>query len=593
MSSDTGTTSAVTLAPGLRPVSALRLLVLADLAAGRNQEARRAEPGALEPLMAALEPTVRLRVANRLGVGAPELACTLSFRELADFALEHLARANPLTTALLRMRAVLADAAGQAGPGSLTERLLAAAGDGELASLVRERPATTTGPPASGGSAVDSLLGMVQAPAVQAAPSGPLGPALAAAAAAGSGPAVEAALAAVDYRLTLQLATIADAPAVRDLEAAWRGLELLLGRVRPGGPVRVEVQPTPRADVLDAFYDAHFEREHVGETDPSLGLVVLGFAFDRSPRDTEDLQHMARMAASLGVPFVAEIGPEFFGVKQLGLAATMPDLGRKSRGPEYAKWNRLRADESSLWLALAFNRVLLRPAWGEPGAAVEGFAWDAAAVGGANRPLFGSGAWALATAVAQGYLAEGPRFPAAGAEGPAVLSGLATRVVRVGKAEPTAMSVEASLTDQKALELVESGFAPLVCVPGSDRAYFLSTPSVHAVTRYDTEEATSASFRSATLPYQLFASVAAKALQAAARSCPVRTDEEGVKAHVHGQLLAFLATTEPAPLTDEVEVEVAPAINAAHLWDISVRLRPAFPIYGGSVDLVLGTQAIR
>lgn len=594
MSSDTGTTSAVTSVPGSRPPFVLRVLVLADLAGGRAEATRSAEQGALEPLMAALEPALQLRVPNRLGVGAPELACTLSFRRLADFAPDRLARAHPLTTALLRVRAVLADAAGgQTGPGSLAERLLAAAGDGELAALLRERPATAAPTPPSGGSPVDSLLGMVQAPAVQAAPSGSLGAALAAAAAAGSGPPVAAALAAVDYRLTLQLATIADAPAVRDLEAAWRGLELLLARVQPGGPVQVEIQPTSKDDFLDAFYDTHFEREHAGEVDPSLGLVVLGFAFDRSPRDTESLQHAARMASSLGVPFVGEVAPEFFGVKQLGLAATMPDLGRKSRGPEYAKWNRLRADESSLWLALAFNRVLLRPAWGEPGAAVDGITWDAAAAGAANRPLFGSGAWALAAAVAQGYLAEGPRFPAAGAEGPALLSGLATRMARVGKAEPTAMAVEAVLGDQKALELVESGFAPLMGAPGSDGAYFLSAPSVHTVARYDTEEATSASFRSATLPYQLFASVAAKALQAAARACPPHGDEEGVKAHVHGQLLALLATAEPSPLADEVEVEVAPAINAAHLWDISVRLRPAFPIYGGSVDLVLGTQAIR
>lgn len=591
MSSDTGITSAVPPAAASRPARPLRVLALADLAAGKVEATRRVDAGTPEALMAALAPTLQLRVANRLGVGAPELACTLSFRGLADFAPARLARAHPLTAALLRVREVLAGE-GRNEPGALREPLFAAAGEGELAEAMRARPAAVAAAPPAGGSPVDALLDMVQAPAVPAAPSSPLGEALAAAAS-GGGQAVAAALAAVDYRLTLQLAAIADAPPVRDLEAAWRGLAFLLARVQAGGPVRVEVLPTPRADLLDAFYDEHFAREHAGDTDPALGLVVLGFAFDRSPRDGEDLQQVARMAASLGVPFVGEVGPEFFGVRQLGLVATMPDLGRKARGPEYAKWNRLRADESSLWLALACNRPLLRPAWGEPGAAVEGFTWDAAAAGGANRPLFAAGAWALAAAVVQGYQAEGPRFPVAGAEGPALLAGLPTRAVRVGKAEPMALAVEVPLSGDKALDLVECGFAPLVGVAGSDRAHFLSAPSLHAVTRYDTEEATAASFRSVTLPFQLFASAAARALRAAARSCPAGADEERVKTHVHAELLAFLATAEAAPGPEEVEVEVAPTPGAAYQWDISVRLRPAFPIYGGSVDLVLGTQTAR
>lgn len=589
MNSDTGTTSAVTPPSGPRRGERLRVLALADLAAGRTEATRRIEAGTVQAALAALAPTVQLRVANRLGVGAPELACTLSFRSFDDFAPERLARAHPLTAGLYRLREVLAPAVGgQVGPGSLSERLREACGDGELAALVNTRPA-----PAASSPAVGALFEMVDLPTAAPAPTAPLGEVLAAAVSAGGGPAVERALAAVDYRLTLQLASIADAPPLRDLEAAWRGLELLLARVPSGGRVLVEVQPVPRADALDAFYDEHFEREHAGETDPPLGLVVVAFPFDRSPRDSEDLQVLARMGASLGVPFLGEVGPEFFGVKQLGLVATMPDLGRKSRGPEYAKYNRLRSDESSLWLALACNRPLLRPAWGEPGAEVRGLGWDAAAAAGANRPLYASGAWALAAAVAQGFQAEGLRFPVAGSEGPALLAGLPTHSVKVGKAESVALPVEVPLSEQKALELVESGFAPLVGVAGSDRAYFLSAPSVHAVTRYDSEEATAASFRAATLPYQLFASVAARELEAAARSCPPRVDADGVKAHVRAELLQFLASAEESPQAEEVEVEVTPAANALHQWDISVRLRPAFTVYGGTVDLVLGTQAMR
>lgn len=574
-----------------------RVLVLADLAAGRSESTRRLRAGDQAAFLREAEPVVQVRVANRLGVGAPELACTLSFREWADFEPARLARAHPLLGALARVRQVLAQAvAGEVPAGDLAAQLRAAAGETDLCSTIESSspPAAPAPGHAAGAPAVDSLLGMVDVPA-SAAPRAPgsLAEALAGAVSAGHGPAVESALRAVDHRLSLQLAALADCAPVRELEAAWRGLDLLRTRVAADSPVIIEVQATTRAEFLDSFYDTHFAPEHAGETDPALGMVVLGFAFDRTPRDTEDLQHVTRMAASLGVPFLAEVAPEFFGVKHLGLVTTMPDLARKCRGPEYAKWNRLRADESSLWLALAFNRPLLRPAWGEPGAEVTGLEWDTTAAGAANRPLFGCGAWTLAAAVLQGYLAEGLRFPVAGAEGPAVLAGLPTRPARVGRTETVTLAVEAALSDAKALELIESGFAPMVGAAGSDRAHFLSAPSAHTVVRYDTEEATAASFRSATLPNQLFASVAARALHKAARSLARGLAEDAVRQQIQNALLTMLTGGESAPAPEEVEVEVVPGADGPHLWDISVRLRPAFAVYGGPVDLVLGTQTLR
>ncbi|MCU0291359.1 MAG: type VI secretion system contractile sheath large subunit [Thermoanaerobaculaceae bacterium] len=600
MSSATDPPAAITTSPGSRPAPTLRVLVLADLAAGRVEPTCRVTLGDLTDLLARLAPALSLRVPNRLGVGPQELACALSFRALEDFHLDHLARAHPLLQAVARVRGILAAARdGKLAAADLRQQVLAATGDTDLGITLREKLGThpATEAARSGGSPVDSLLGMVEvappAPSASAGLLDALVATLSLSPGAVGGPVVEGAVRTFESRLTLQLAALADAAPLRDLDAAWRGLELLLRRVSPSSPATVEVQPTSKADLLDTFYDTHFEREHAGEVDPPLGLVVAAFAFDRSPRDIEDLQHAARMAASLGVPVLLEVAPEFFGVKQAGLVVTMPDLIGKCRGPEYAKWNRLRADDASLWLGLAFNRLLLRPAWGEAGAEVATFGWDAAAAGAANRPLWGSGAWALGAAVLQGYAAEGLRFPVAGAEGPAVLTGLPTRVTRVGKGDPVALAVEATLSDQKALELIESGFSPLVGQPGLGQAYFLSAPSARSVTRYESEEATAASFRSATLPYQLFASMAARALASAAHQCGSGLGEDGVRSRIQAAMLDFLASAEPTTVPEEVDVEVIGSPDSTHLLDVAVRLRPVFPIYGGPADLVLGTQALR
>lgn len=600
MSTVTDPVSATATSTGSRPTPTLRALVLADLAGGRVEAPCTVAGGDVSAHLARLEPALSLRVPNRLGVGPHELACSLSFRCLDDFRLDHLARAHPLLQAVARVRGVLAMARdGSLAQADVRQGVLEAAGDGDLGSALRERlearPAAA--PVRSGASPVDSLLGMVEVAAPAPTTASELLDTLVAAI---SGPpgepsrsAIESSVRAFDSRLTLQLAALGDAVPLRDLEAAWRGLELLLRAVIPTSKVTVEIQPTAKVDLLDSFYDAHFEREHSGESEPPLGLVLAPFAFDRTPRDIEDLQQAARMASSLGVPFLLEAAPEFFGVKQAGLVATMPDLIGKCRGPEYAKWNRLRADDTSLWLGLAFNRILLRPAWGEVGAEVASFGWDSTVAGASNRPLWGSGAWALGAAVLQGFAAEGLRFPVAGTEGPGVLTGLLTRVTRAGKGEPVALAVEAALSDQKALELIECGFSPLVGQAGLGQAYFLAAPSARAVARYDSEEATTASFRSATLPYQLFASMAAQALARAARQCGSGLGEDGVRSRIQAAMLDFLASAEPTTVSEEVDVEIIGSPDSAHLLDVAVRLRPMFPIYGGPADLVLGTQALR
>lgn len=582
--------------PGLRPISTLRLLVLADLAAGRGEAPSPVTADTLASFLERTAPSLNLHVPNRLGIGPQELPCALAFRTFDDFNVDRLARAHPLLEAVARVRATLEAArGGRPLAAELLPSLLDACGGGELGTAIRERLVSNPveAPAHTGDSAVDSLLGLVAVATVPPPTTGLVEGLVNVLTGPGTESALDDALRILDNRLTLQLAVLADAAPLRDLEASWRGLRLLLERLRPDAPVVIEVQPTSKLDLLESFYDTHFEPEHGGKTDRPLGLVLAAFAFDRTPRDIEDLQDAARMAASLGVPFLLEAAPEFFGVKQAGLVVAMPDLAGKCRGPEYAKWNRLRADDASLWLTMAFNRVLLRPAWGDAGTEVASFGWDGTAAGAANRPLWGSGAWALGAAVLQGFAAEGLRFPVAGAEGPAVLTGLQTHLYRIGKAEPVALAVETAISDQKALELVESGFAPLVGLLGLGRAYFLSAPSVRAVARYDSEEATRASFRAATLPYQLFGSAAARALAGAASECAAGLGEDVVRARIHAALLDFLASAEPITEPEEVEVEVIGSPNSIHLLDVAVRLRPAFPIYGGPVDLVLGTQALR
>jgi len=341
---------------------------------------------------------------------------------------------------------------------------------------------------------------------------------------------------------------------------AEAGAAFLGERAAKDASVRIETLSAGRDDFLDVFYEKVFLAEHDGASEVPLSAVVLGYEFDRGADDVDLLRHAARMGESLRVPFLAAAAPSFWGIRQPALLANLPDLARKVEGSEYAKWNLLRREEASLWLCLAANRVALRDPQ-DPG-----------------RSLWGSGAYALGAALLQSFLASGARF---------AMTGPAAEL-----ADLPAPPVEVFLSDQKALEISRAGLAPLVGRKGGDAAHFAAAPAVYLPKRYDQEEATRSAAAVATLPYQAFAGAAAHALERIGRTAAAGSEPEAVQQHFEAGLQTLLAGQSPAEIAPDapppVAVEVHPDPETPEIWQVIARLRPAFPVSGSAVDLVLG-----
>ena len=589
--------------PVSKPVK-LRILALAEFARGAQGAPIAISKSSFGEVLARLAPRVSARVPDRLGTGKGELTADLCIAALESFSPSKLAEAvAPLADLLAGRRLVEAALRGDLAPSDLATRLPAAFRDAGLGRQVAAAPARGPATPVRPfGTAptgdIDALLSQVDDPAGAASPlaSASLVDVLTAALVPSTGTTgaeragMRTVLSEIDARLTRQTSALCELKEVRDLEAVWRGLKFLVDRIEFRREISLEILSTTRDTLLEDFYEKVFKSEYDGLAEDPLTLVVADFAIDRGLSDLEMLQDAARMASSLRVPFVFAGAPEFFGVRQPGLLATLPDLVQKMRSQEYAKWNRFRQEESSLWVALTANRVLLRDAWGSPGSPVREFAWDARAGEAGGQPLWGSGVWALAAAVAQGFAAEGPRFPLAGAQPPALLENLPLRPYRAGKSEPVPFPLEVMLADKRAWELAECGFAPLVAQAGRDAAFFASAPTFSAPRRYDREEATRASFLAATLPYQLFAGVAGARVERIGREVRRDLPLDQVAAAFTGQMLAFLSECGEQPDPEEVRVEVSPSTDSPQAVEVVVRLRPRFKIYGGDIDLVLGTM---
>jgi type VI secretion system protein ImpC len=515
--------------------SPLRLLVLADLAPGR-EDARplSLDPGVagVEAALAALAPEVRVTVADRLGAGVRERSFSLRFTTLADFAPAALASAALPDLARARDRL----AAGEVVEG--------------LATLAGDSPAASSGGGwGSVGSALDALLSQVDMPAKAPADrslaellGGPFD----------SPAALAAAAAELERRLVRQGVEIADSAPVRDLEAAWRGAERLALAAGGDGSVRLELLPASPGGALEAFFDTVFSAEYEGESAVPLSAVVLGFEVERGAEDVERLRQAARMGESLSVPFLGAVGPGFWGIRQPKLLANLPDLARKVKGPEYGKWNGLRGEEASIWLCLAANRIVLRPAHAE-------------SPQGSAGALTGAGSWALGEALIYAFREGGARFPSPSFPGTA----------------------EVALSETKALEIAEAGLAPFLRTAGDEeQIHFLALPALHAPKRYDRPQATLAAAAAATLPYQAFTGAAAHVLRRLGRGAEGLSLAE-IEERFRAGLRDFLAACgESGETAVTVEIETDP--EQPHLAQVAVRLTPAFTLSGAEVDLVLG-----
>ena len=553
-----------------------RLLVLADFGLGASavQDGPVAlTPAGVDEMLAALSPTLELRVAHRLVDRRGEVfEANLRFERLADFDPQALVQGLSPLADLVEARDLLEKALADSDSDlpSIGRRLPASVRDSDLGERLHTEPSQDK----PGDDRISHLLSQVQVP--------------------GEGPQalLEEVRSEIDRRLTRQVATLVSDSRFRALETAWRSLAFLLAQ-GAAEAMEVEILSCSKDDFLDTFFEKDFHREYEGRAETPLAAVVLGFPFDRSVPDLDRLGHAATMGESLRVPFFAAMGPSYFGLKRLALVPNMPDLPGKSRGAEYAKWNGFRDRETSLWLSLTLNRFLLRD--GLADTQDLGFQWISESAGSAADPLWGEGSWALGATLARALGQGGLRLPMTAID----LQSLPCREYGGRRGDPFPYPLEVRLLEDKALEMAECGLVALVAEPGEDQARFPYLPTYHRPKTYTTDEATRSSYQAATLPYQLFAALASRRLQEAVESLPAQHDDDSLQTHFETTFQAFLGVDPQEKPSEEedanapVEVEVADDPENFQVREVTVRLQPDFEICGGPVDLVLGLQVPR
>jgi type VI secretion system protein ImpC len=337
----------------------------------------------------------------------------------------------------------------------------------------------------------------------------------------------------------------------QDLEAAWRGLRLLVRSVDFRAGCRLHAIAAPRKDLLRAVRDVALPLADDLRSQGKTACLLLDVTFDGSE---DELPKLAEDAAARSLPVIASAGLE------VALREIAAGMGDASQG----EWIRLRSNPAARNIALAANRYLYRNSYGASGDPTRDLAFEERT--GADAPLpWGRPGWLLGVFVASSFAKTGWGTDFAGREAAAALEALP---MRPGEADTTPL--ESDLSEAAANALGEAGLLPVACRRGNDRPFAAGTATVYKSKK--DEPAT-------TLRYALFAAPVAAAMESLLAHLDTTRGIEEI-ARTIGAALQIMGMTASGTLYG---ASAAPAADGRPV--VSVRVRPQGGVLRGLPDL--------
>ena len=535
----------------LPPAPAYRILVLAPLVPTRRGPAgldpvdgdpadgRDAalplpvERGSFKALLERLAPQVSLEVENLLTSGDEPWWVPVRVRALSDFTAAGLIRQVPELAWIEALRqAIAAVAAGVEAPGPLRARLDDYAGVSALGAVLgRCRQALAEPPPApraapappaprprreaGTGDDLDRIFDLVDAPGpapqtqARSAVAGVIAAVSAGARERRPSPALAGAAAAVADLLARQVRPLLAHPRLRTLEAAWRGLHLLLQGLAPDAGVQVLVMATDPGHALADLEDALAGADAAGP-DGALDLVLMDLAFTAGPADTQRLAALARAAQGASVPLLVALDAGFFEAAAAAPLARVRDPARLLEGPAYTKWNAARDTDAWRWVCGCFNDFVLRTSQ-DLGRDPSGPAPE--------TTLWGQAPWLVARRILEQVQHSGWPAPIAGGED-GRLRDLTLCVAEDGGGAAVQRPLRHPLAIEQCRDLADAGVLALGCRDNQDSAWIVAAPSLRLSPALASREETAERRRDASLSAQLVRARLIRLVLAALGSAP-------------------------------------------------------------------------
>ncbi|WP_207480972.1 type VI secretion system contractile sheath large subunit [Arenibaculum pallidiluteum] len=345
------------------------------------------------------------------------------------------------------------------------------------------------------------------------------------------------AIAAIDAKVSRQLAAIMHHPSFTKLEGSWRGLHHLVMNSETGTTLRIKVLNVSKRDLFkdldravefdqSQVYKKIYENEFGLSGGEPYGALIGDYEFTNHPEDIQLLSNMSSVAASAFAPFITAAAPGMLGLDDYRELAKPRDLAKIFDTVEYAKWRSFRESEDSRFVVLTMPRVLARLPYGAATKPVEEFAYEEAPSDADGRPLpmehadycWMNAAYVMGSRLTAAFAKSGFCTAIRGRDNGGKVEGLPGHIFVSDDGDmDQKCPTEIAITDRREAELSKLGFLPLCHYKNNDYAVFFGAQSVQKPKQYDRPEATANAEISARLPYVMATSRFAHYLKVMAR----------------------------------------------------------------------------
>jgi len=348
---------------------------------------------------------------------------------------------------------------------------------------------------------------------------------------------ITAAIAAIDQKISTQLATLLHTPKFQILEGSWRGLHYLVKNTETGESLKIKVLNMGKDELAkdmskavefdqSQLFKKVYEEEYGSPGGEPYGVLIGDYSFTNNPMDIDLLSSISGVAAAAFAPFIASADAQLFGFDSWIELSKPRDLAKNFESDEYAQWNSFRASEDSRFVTLVLPRTLARLPYGKSTAAVDAFDFEEVAISsnGMDKPVshenysWMNTAYVFAARLTDAFAQYGWCTAIRGAEGGGKVDGLPAHVFLSDDGDvDMACPTEIGITDRREAELSKLGFLAICHYKHTDYAVFFGSQTTQQPKQYDNPDATANAAISARLPYILATSRFAHYLKIMAR----------------------------------------------------------------------------
>ncbi|MCC7427677.1 MAG: type VI secretion system contractile sheath large subunit [Alphaproteobacteria bacterium] len=343
---------------------------------------------------------------------------------------------------------------------------------------------------------------------------------------------IRKAVAAIDAKISKQLAEIMHNPKFLQLEGSWRGLHHLVMNSETGQTLKIRVLNISKRQLLNDFNKATefdqtalfkkiYENEFGSPGGEPYASMIGDYEFTNHPDDIDLLRGISGVAASAFAPFISAASPKLFELDDWQKMKDVRDLAMVFEGPKYSKWRSFRESEDSRFVTLTMPRSLARLPYGSETKPIDEFDYEEHDPGKAlqhDHYCWMNTAYVMGTRLTDAFSKYGFCTAIRGAEGGGKVENLPTHTFQSDDGDLDAKCpTEVGITDRREKELSDLGFLPLCHYKNTDYAVFFGAQTTQKPKKYDRPEATANAAISARLPYMMATSRFAHYLKIMAR----------------------------------------------------------------------------